>query len=65
MRIAIGGIRHETNTFSPLRTGLDKFSVQRGADIMRDSLWSEWVSEDIEFVPTLAADAWPDALVDQ
>lgn len=64
MRIAIGGIRHETNTFSPLRTGLDRFAVQRGVDITRDSLWSEWVDEDIEFVPALVAEARPDALVD-
>lgn len=64
MRIAIGGIRHETNTFSPLRTGLDKFAVERGVDIMRDSLWSEWVDEDIEFVPALVAEARPDAVVD-
>lgn len=64
MRIAIGGIRHETNTFSPLRTGPDKFTVQRGADIMRDPLWNEWLRDDIDLVPTLIAEASPDGLVE-
>jgi microcystin degradation protein MlrC len=31
MRIAVGGIRHETNTFSPLRTGGQDFTVRRDA----------------------------------
>lgn len=34
-RIAIGGIRHETNTFSPISTGNDDFRVSRGAGLTR------------------------------
>lgn len=38
MRIAIGGIGHETNTFADAVTGvtgLDRFVVRRGADVLR------------------------------
>lgn len=34
MRIAIGGIMHESNGFSPAHTGLDDFTIQRGDDII-------------------------------
>ncbi|MBK8021834.1 MAG: M81 family metallopeptidase [Chloroflexi bacterium] len=34
MRIAIGGIMHESNTFSPVPTRLADFSVQRGGEIV-------------------------------
>ncbi len=39
MRIAIGGIMHESNSFSPVRTGLDDFAIQRGDDLL--SWWGE------------------------
>lgn len=34
MRVAIGGVLHESNSFSPLPTRLEDFAVQRGDDIM-------------------------------
>jgi microcystin degradation protein MlrC len=63
VRIAIGGIRHETNTFSPLRTGRPEFTVWRGRDILSDLPWADGIDQDIELVPTLAADALPHGLV--
>ena len=63
MRIAVGGIRHETNTFSPLRTGADDFVVWREAEIMRDPLWQSVLSPDSVLVPTLMAEAAPHGLV--
>ena len=34
MRIAIGGIMHESNSFSPVLTRLEDFAVQRGEEII-------------------------------
>jgi microcystin degradation protein MlrC len=34
MRVAIGGVLHESNSFSPLPTRLEDFVVQRGDDIV-------------------------------
>jgi microcystin degradation protein MlrC len=34
VRIAIGGIMHESNSFNSILTGLDAFEVQRGSDII-------------------------------
>lgn len=61
MRCATCGIRHETNTFSTLRTELEDFRVMRGEEIQLGDLRSS--SEDIEWVPTLLAGASPHALV--
>jgi microcystin degradation protein MlrC len=34
VRIAIGGIMHESNSFNPVMTGFDKFTVHRGEEIV-------------------------------
>lgn len=63
MRIAIAGIGHESNSFTPLRTGLEQFHVRRGEQILQDTAWEEFRSQGIEFVPTLTASASPHGLV--
>lgn len=63
MRIAVGGIGHETNSFSTLWTGLDDFFVRRGEEIGRDPFWDEYRRDGIELVPTLFASAAPHGLV--
>ncbi|MBM3242283.1 M81 family metallopeptidase [Candidatus Poribacteria bacterium] len=65
MRIAVGGISHETNTFSTLKTGLDDFYVRRGEEIIQGEFWSAYHKEGIEFVPTLTAGASPHGLVEK
>ena len=50
-QIAIGGISHETNTFSPLKTGLDLFRVSRGEEIVRDALGITGASRASSFRP--------------
>src|SRR5205823_13402284 len=45
MRIAVGGISHETNTFSTLTTGLEEFSVRRGEGIVQGQRSEEHTSE--------------------
>lgn len=68
MRVAIGGIMHESNSFSPALTGLEVFSVQREAEIV--SWWGDTYHEiggfiegvatfGYELFPTLMAQATP------
>lgn len=61
MRLAICGIRHESNSFSTMRTELENFHVLRGEDIFRDKFWASF--EGVEWVPTLVAGASPHGLV--
>jgi len=61
MRCVIGGIRHETNTFSTLKTELENFHVTRGSEIQLGDFWKSF--ENIEWVPTLFAGASPHGLV--
>jgi len=61
MRCATCGIRHETNTFSTLRTELEDFRVTRGEEVKLGEFWNSF--EDIEWVPTLLAGASPHGLV--
>jgi len=70
MRIAIGGIMHESNSFSPARTGLEGFSIQRGDEII--DWWRQTHHEiggfiegtaEHELVPILTAGATPSGTV--
>jgi microcystin degradation protein MlrC len=65
MRIAVGGISHETNTFSTLRTGMAEFHVQRGEEILRDPVVEEARERGMEVAPTLLAGAGPHGLVER
>jgi microcystin degradation protein MlrC len=59
MRIAMGGIGHETNTFSTLKTGMAEFFVQRGEEMLEEALVEEARSFGMEIAPTLQAGASP------
>lgn len=61
MRLAICGVRHETNTFSPLRAGMADFHVLRGEEILADGPWQ--VFDDVKWAPTLVSKAQPHGLV--
>ena len=61
MRLAICGIRHETNTFSPLRAGIEDFHVLRGEEILADGPWQAF--GDVEWAPALVSKALPHGLV--
>ncbi len=65
MRIALGGIRHETNTFSPVRTTAADFVVLRGDNMLAGAFWEEWHGPDLELLPTLSAEATPNGLIEQ
>ena len=59
VRVAVGGIRHETNTFSTLRTRLEDFQVQRSAEIDFPN------DQGIDVVGTLVASAFPHGPVER
>lgn len=72
MRVAIGGIMHESNSFSPTPTDLEAFNVQRGQEMI--SWWRESYHEVSGFIegaarfgyelfPTLMAHATPSGKV--
>ena len=61
MRLAICGIRHETNTFSPLQAGIEDFRVLRGDEVMADV--PRQAFDNVEWAPTLVSKAQPHGLV--
>ncbi len=65
MRIAVGGLQHETNTFSPLRTRLGHFWIDRGEVITDAPFWKRYRQRGIELLPTLSASASPHGLVER
>jgi microcystin degradation protein MlrC len=62
-RVAVGGIRHETNTFSPVWTGYDDFEVRRGAAALDNGAEPLQAGPAIELLPTFVASARPSGLV--
>lgn len=64
MRIAIGGIRHESNTFSTLTTSLDDFTIERGDAILANPAFAAPAS-DVKLVPVLSARAAPHGVVER
>jgi microcystin degradation protein MlrC len=63
IRIAVGGIRHETNSFSPLWTDYDDFRLTRGPEVVEGGLAEIGQSEGVELLPTFVASARPSGLV--
>ncbi len=67
LRIAFGGIAHETNTFSTLRTTLSHFNVRQGEELLERAdqreFWAAFRQEDVVPIPTLIASAPPYGLV--
>ena len=63
IRIAIGGLRHETNTFSPVWTGYGDFSFAQGTSILESELGQPWQTSEVELFPTFVARALPSGLV--
>jgi microcystin degradation protein MlrC len=73
MRILIGAIGHESNTFTPFLTKRDDFFVLVGSEIC-DRVWprsslagiiSALGTHDVELVPTVAAGAMPGGVVER
>jgi len=63
MRIAIGGLDQETNTFSPFRTEREDFVLVRGKAFLEERLGQPWPDQDVELFPTFLAWAHPGGLM--
>jgi microcystin degradation protein MlrC len=63
LRIAIGGISHETNTFSPVWTSYEDFQILRGTALLQHAGGDRWRHQGVELLPTFAAGAMPSGLV--
>lgn len=61
-RILSCGVRHESNTFSTIRTEMENFTVMRGEELFESNQpWVEYLrtQKDVEFIPTTHAYSWP------
>jgi len=63
LRIAIGGLQHETNTFSPIRTRYENFRIIRRGEKFETGLGIQLFYENVELFPTFVAAARPSGLV--
>lgn len=63
MRIAIGGISHESGTFTTLMTELSDFRVSRESEITQDKFWDTYRNMGIELAPTLTAGCFPHGVI--
>ena len=73
MKVLIGAIGHESNTFTPFLTRREDFFVSRGSDILK-KLWprsslagivATLEEHGVEMVPTVAAGAMPGGIVER
>jgi len=62
-RIAIGGISHETNSFTRVWSDYGDFRILRGAAIFDDRMGAPEPAEKVELVPTYLARTVPGGLV--
>jgi microcystin degradation protein MlrC len=73
VRVLVGAIGHESNTFTPFLTTMDDFYVRQGAEILEGSLRRSALAgivdtlraHDVELVPTIAAGAMPGGVVER
>jgi microcystin degradation protein MlrC len=63
MRVALGSIGHESNTFSPLPTNIRDFKIVRGSELLKDDVVRFLISECVEVIPTIYAWALPSGVV--
>jgi microcystin degradation protein MlrC len=70
MRVAVGGLWHETNSFAAERTGLERFEVHEGASLVEAFKGTRtpiggFLDGGLPLVPALYASATPSGLVDR
>lgn len=63
IRIALAGLGHETNTFSPVRTDYADFHIARGEAAFAGLAGGPWREQGVELLPTVSAWAHPNGLV--
>ncbi|MGC9349278.1 MAG: M81 family metallopeptidase [Anaerolineae bacterium] len=63
MRLAVGGLMHETNTFSTLPTTYDDFTVVHGESLLKAPVWRDAKAAGHELHPLFVAHATPSGRV--
>lgn len=63
MRIVLGGLGHESNTFSPLPTNIGDFNIIKGDKLLEDRVAKFLIGEGVEVIPTIHAWALPSGVV--
>jgi len=63
MRIAIGGISHESNTFNPIPTGIESFKIVEGKNLLRDEAARFLTENGVDVIPLISAGAPPSGIV--
>ncbi|WP_276256541.1 M81 family metallopeptidase [Halomontanus rarus] len=74
MHVAIGAMKHESNTFTRLSTGINAFDPVTGEDVFADDAWMDasatagfvdaFEADDAKFVPTSFGRALPSGVVE-
>ena len=64
MRIFVGGMNHETNSFSPQRTTIESFEIRRAEILYEDPGVKPFMGKDIEIIASLWAEAIPSGPVE-
>lgn len=63
MRILIGGIAHESNTFNPTLTSIDSFQITKERELANEEPARTLYSMGIDVLPTMYARALPSGMV--
>jgi microcystin degradation protein MlrC len=65
MRVLIGGIAHETDTFNPIPTSIGSFKVIRSDELLNEEPARTLISNGVEVLPTIYAYTLPSGMVDE
>jgi len=66
LKIVIGSIQQETNTFSPVKIRYEDFEIARGRDILQKVYSTRFLlDKEIDIIPTLYANAVPSGILDE
>jgi len=65
MRVVVGGISHESNTFNPRPTKLNSFKIVRGEELLKLEPARTLKMIGVEVIPTLYARALPSGVVEK
>ena len=63
LRIALGGISHESNTFNPIHTGLEDFEIIRGENLLKLKVSKFLLDAGVDIIPTIYARALPSGMI--
>lgn len=66
MKIVVGSLQHETNTFSPVTTTFADFDVSRGREMLEKiAVTGYLVNSGVEIIPTIYANALPSGIMEK